>query len=118
MPLSLIQDSGGIFSIRHEGEIRLGVFRTDVDPLDALLGQDCRSHVILLDLSRTTYIDSSGVAWLLKQHKRCNEAKGSLILHSVPPSVVSIFKLLHLEKFLKIADDEMSARELAKGGAH
>lgn len=117
MALSLIQDSGDLCLIAYEGELRQGVFRPDVDPLEAIIGPDRQGRTILMDLSRTSYIDSSGVSWLVKQHKVSLEAKGGFILHSVPPSVMSIFKLLHLDRLLRFAEDEHSARTLAGGGA-
>lgn len=115
MPLTLSQESGDFSLVAFEGELGLGVFGHGVDPLEELVGQDVHRRTILLDLSRTSYIDSSGVSWLVKQHKLCLEAKGMLIIHSVPPAVMSVFKLLHLDRLLKFAEDGQSARTMAVG---
>jgi anti-sigma B factor antagonist len=115
MQLSIVGIEGQVCSLRSEGEIRLGDNRTQVDPIDGLLGANRNDRTILLDLSRTTYIDSSGVGWLVKHHKLANDANGKLILHSVPPQVQSIFKLLHLQSIFHVVDDEKAAKALAAG---
>jgi anti-anti-sigma factor len=115
MQLSIVGIEGQVCSLRSEGEIRLGDNRTQVDPIDGLLGASRNDRTILLDLSRTTYIDSSGVGWLVKHHKLANEANGKLILHSVPPQVQSILKLLHLQSIFHVVDDEKAAKAMAAG---
>jgi anti-sigma B factor antagonist len=117
MQLSIAAIEGQVCSLRSEGEIRMGDTRSQVDPIDGLLGAYRKDRVILLDLSRTTYIDSSGVGWLVKHHKLANESGGTLILHSVPPQVQSIFKLLHLQSIFHIAEDERAAKALAQASA-
>ncbi len=37
------------------------------------------------------------------------------MLHSLPPAILAILRLLHMERFLRIVDDERAARALAKG---
>jgi anti-anti-sigma factor len=118
MQLSIVGIDGQVCSLRSEGEIRMGDNRTQVDPIDGLLGAYRKDRTILLDLSRTTFIDSSGVGWLVKHHKLANEANGKFILHSVPPQVQSIFKLLHLQTILNVVEDEKAAKAMsqAQGG--
>ncbi len=48
-------------------------------------------------------------------HKHCQEAGGILVLHSVPPSIMAILKLLHMDRYLNIVEDEFTARALALG---
>lgn len=114
MQLSLNGEDGRISSLRAEGEIRLGTMPNVGDPLRALLGPDRKDRYLLLDLSRTSYIDSCGVGWIVRQHKVAKENGGGLILHSVPPSVMQILKLLRLETILEITEDEATAKALAK----
>ena len=38
-----------------------------------------------------------------------------LVLHSLPPAILAILRLLRMERFLRIAEDERSAQALARG---
>ena len=116
MKLNLISEEAGVSRLQTEGEIRLSEQPMDPQLLGSLLGPDCYQKKILLDMSRTPYIDSSGVSWLVNFHKKCHGAKGILVVHSVPPSIMSILKLLHIDRYLNIVEDESAAQTMALGG--
>jgi anti-anti-sigma factor len=116
MKLSLRSEEGGICRIQTEGEIRFGEQTRDPHQVEGLLGPDGYRRKILLDLQNTPYIDSSGVSWLVNFHKHCREAGVSLVLHSVPPSIMAILKLLHMDRYLNIVEDEQAARAVVLGG--
>jgi anti-anti-sigma factor len=115
MKLTLRFDEGKVCQIQTEGDIRLSEQPRDSHQLESLLGSDAYRRKILLDLQRTPYIDSSGVSWLVNFHKHCLDAGGVLVLHSVPPSILAILKLLHMDRYLNIVEDEFTARALALG---
>ena len=117
MKLSLQSEEDGIVRLQNEGEIRLGDQLRERSSVEEVLGPDCYSRRILLDLRNTSYIDSAGVGWLVKFHKLCQQFGGVLVLHSLPPAIMAILRLLHMERFLHIVDDERAARSLAKGEA-
>ena len=83
--------------------------------LESLLGPDCYGRKILLDLQNTPYIDSSGVSWLVNFHKHCHEAGGILVVHSVPSSIMAILKLLHIDRYLNLVEDEQAAQDHGPG---
>jgi anti-anti-sigma factor len=85
------------------------------DPLDALLGVGCAKSAILLDLSRTTYIDSAAVSWFIRCNKACKAEGGCFVIHSIPPMVKQVLQLLHMEKILHLAENEAQARVIAEG---
>jgi anti-anti-sigma factor len=118
MKLSLRSEEAGVCRMQTEGEIRLGQQPRDPYQVEALLGPDCYRRKILLDLQNTPYIDSSGVSWLVSFHKHCREAGGILVLHSIPPSIMAILKLLHMDRYLNLVEDEQAARIVAQGGDH
>jgi anti-anti-sigma factor len=115
MKLNLRSEEGGICRVQTEGDIRFSEQPRDPHQLEALLGSDCYRRKIALDLQHTPYIDSSGVSWLVNFHKHCREAGGILVLHSVPPSIMAILKLLHMDRYLNIVEDEQTAQALALG---
>jgi anti-sigma B factor antagonist len=117
MKLSLCSEDPLLCRLQTEGDIRLSDQPRDAKIIESLLGTECYARKILLDLQRTPYIDSSGVAWLLNFHKHCREAGGVLVLHSVPPAVMAILKLLHVDRHLNLVEDEQAARVMALGAS-
>jgi anti-anti-sigma factor len=115
MKLNLRSDEAGVCRLQTEGEIRLSDQSRDLHLVESLLGPDCYARRILLDLQNTPYMDSSGVSWLVGFHKRCREAGGMLVLHSIPPSIMAILKLLHMDRYLNLVDDEQAAQVMVLG---
>ncbi|AOP36346.1 anti-anti-sigma factor [Leptospira tipperaryensis] len=67
---------------------------------------DDGSTVLLLDLSETTHIDSSGLAVLISTQARLmKQAKGGLVLYSIPNSIMKIFELTRLDKLIAMTID-------------
>jgi len=116
MKLNLRSDEAGFCRIQTDGEIRLSDQSGDTRLVESLLGPDCYRRKILLDLQNTPYMDSSGVSWLVNFHKHCRAAGGILVLHSIPPSIMSILKLLQMDRYLNLVEDEQAARVVAMGG--
>jgi len=115
MKINIRSDDGVLVRLESEGEIRLSDMGRDGNPIETALGRDGYARKVLLDLQKTPYIDSSGVAILIRCHKRCQDAGGQFIMHSIPPSIMQILKLLHMERHLNLVDDEESAVTLALG---
>jgi anti-anti-sigma factor len=114
MNLSLVSSTDGVRCVACSGEVTMLGVRGD-DPLASLIGPDGFSRTVLLDLGRTTYMDSAAIGWLFGLHKKFKQAGGRLILHSVPPLVDQVFQLLKLPTVLHVAGDEAAARALAGG---
>ena len=108
---------GECISVDTEGKITQSDFSPGAEPLAQLLGPDVYKRVVLLNLSESDYIDSSGVGWLLNIHKRFREAGGSLVIHSLSPMVTQILRVLKMEQVLQVASDVSSARALACGAS-
>jgi len=73
---------------------------------------------VLLSLEATPFVDSSGLAWLVATHRRLREAGGKLVLHSIPPGVVDLLKIMSLDQVLNLADDESAKLFLTPGGKY
>ena len=85
--------------------------------LEDLLGADCYTRSVLVDLNYVDFIDSSGIGWLLGQNRRFQAAGGKLVLHSIPPVVRHTLKVLRMESVFRLAKDESAACSLARGEA-
>jgi len=116
MHLTLVSEDQGIVRIRNEGPITIAEFQPGTEPLEVLLGPDCFIRKVLLDLGETPIIDTSGVSWLLNCHNRFMARGGVLVLHSTPPLINNMLRLLSVDQVLRIADDDATARALALGG--
>ena len=68
------------------------------------------SAQILVNLSRATYIDSSGLGILMAARKETLQGGGRFVLCGMIKDVRLVFDLTRLNKFFEIYDDETQAR--------
>jgi anti-anti-sigma factor len=114
MQLKMVSDDGKLVRVRCEGRITLVDVAGDSDPLaDLLAGHGGFGRKVLLDLERATFLDSSGIGWLLVCHKRFVQGGGRFVVHSTPPLVLNVVNLIRLPLVVSFAPDEPAAEELA-----
>ncbi len=114
MRLTLLSHSEQLIRLECEGDITQYQFTPGRDPVQDLLGPYIYRQCVLLSLEKTTYIDSSGISWLISTHKQFERAGGRLILHTLTPMVQQVVQLLKLNTILTIAGSEADARQLAQ----
>ncbi len=68
------------------------------------------SAQILVNLSRATYIDSSGLGILMAARKDTLQGGGRFVLCGMTKDVRMVFELTRLDKFFEIYEDEARAR--------
>src|SRR5262245_2037329 len=115
MQLTVISDDKEFVRLQCAGQVTQTEVQNRRDPVESLLGWDGYGRKVLLNMDKTTDIDSSGVSWLLVLHKHFAQAGGNLVLHTVPPAVNQVLQLLRMNLVLRIAPDEKAARALAQG---
>ena len=114
MQLKMDHPNGEVLRVNLEGRVVHGELNSESEPLQNLLGPVIYSRQVLLNMDAVTYIDSLGVGWLLKCHKRFREGGGKLIIHSVPPLAMQVLRVLQLERVLNLAESEtLAAAQLA-----
>lgn len=116
MQLSQLPSDGAVTLVRCSGKISQSEIQHDRDPLGELLGQGAYGRRVLFDLSQTSYIDSSGISWMLTMHKRFRNSGGKIVYHSAPPLVQQTLDLLRMNLILSLAPDLEAARGLAPEG--
>jgi ABC-type transporter Mla MlaB component len=116
MQLTLLSLDSDSIRVQCEGSISQQSITPGSTPFETLLGMNCFRHKVLLNLEKTHYIDSSGISWLMTQHKQFLKGGGKLILYAVPPMVNQVLQLLRMSSILNIATDEAAARTLVQGG--
>lgn len=114
MKLTLLSTDDKVVALRCEGQITLAHIKPGLDHLEQAAGMGAYNRCVLIDLEKTTYIDSAGVGWLMACHKRFKSYGGRMILHSIPPLVQQTLDLLKLHRIFSLAADEASARRLSQ----
>ena len=115
MELTVASDDGGVLRLQLAGSITQDDLWPFSDPMLELLGEEGYARKVALSLADVDFIDSSGISWLLVRHKRFRQAEGKLVIHSVPPMVAEVVKMLRLNLVFLLADDETAAAALAEG---
>ncbi|PHS17681.1 MAG: hypothetical protein COA78_02855 [Blastopirellula sp.] len=114
MELQLISHQDKLVRVAVSGIINQDTTSRDNEPLEALIGLETYNHTVMLNMTDTDLIDSSGIGWLLNCHKRFGDGGGRLIIHSLPPIVANVFKLMRLETVFSMSDNEETAERLAQ----
>ncbi len=112
MELRLLSDNGDVLHIETVGGKVQPHLPKAFGPLDALLGSLGYGQRVMLNLAETRFIDSSGLSWLVVCHKRFIQGGGKLVIHSVRPTIMDLFKMMRLEMVLNVAENESAARKL------
>jgi anti-sigma B factor antagonist len=101
---------------RTAGDVQVvdlaGRFDTNtVPPVSAWLEQvtSTPGARVLVNLSNTTFVDSTALATLVQALKRCQQVKGDLFLCGLKRPVYMIFELTRLDKAFNIFVDEEHA---------
>lgn len=115
MEVTLVAQEGGVVRLRAAGDITHTTLAESPDPIGRLLGKDGFAQTVLLSLEKVSFMDSSGVGWLLGCRRRFREGGGQFVLHSIPPNILEILQVMRLEQVLRLAPDETTALALAQG---
>ena len=111
----LNESDGSIAELRLSGHVTGDALaEAACDPIQ-LLGGDAYARRLMVDMSGTEFLDSSGIGWLVQQNKLFNNTGGKLVFHSVPPMVARVIQLMSLHRVLRIAADAVTARSLVEG---
>jgi anti-sigma B factor antagonist len=107
MGFSQIKDQSGVAVLQVEGQLIVGNRQELKDLVQAALDRGERR--LLIDFSRTGYIDSSGLGALVSISKRIREAGGELRLSGLNEDLRSLFELTKLDTLFSIADTPQQA---------
>ena len=116
MPITLarsVAPSSGILCLAAEGEATGASLDANPFPLDTILGADCHSHIVIMDMDRVTYLNSAAIGHLISLQKSFKIAGGKLILHSLQPQIRQLLNMLKIERIIAIAPDAAAAQSMA-----
>jgi anti-anti-sigma regulatory factor len=110
----MVSSEDAVDRVRCSGQVMRYRTPEGPHPLQELLGPDAFARRVLFDMAPTTFMDSSGVAWLLACHRRFESAGGCVVYHSLPPDVdYTLRELLQLDRVLRVAGDAEEAEKKA-----
>lgn len=64
---------------------------------------------LVISLEQVTYLDSSGLGMLIELFRRVRGYEGRMVVCAVPPQVMGLFQITHLDKFFPIFATEAEA---------
>jgi anti-sigma B factor antagonist len=102
-----IKDASGVAVVQVEGQLIVGNRQELKDLIQAALDRGDRR--LLIDFSRTGYIDSSGLGALVSISKKIREAGGELRLSGLNEDLRSLFELTKLDTLFAIAETPKQA---------
>lgn len=114
MAITSLENLGGIVRLLARGHFVQSTLPSS-DPVGDVLGPTGYGQKVLLSLAEVKFFDSTGLGWLLKCNKRFREAGGVLVVHSIPPVVLDMMRVMGLSQVLRLADDEQSALAMIQG---
>ncbi|HEU4700649.1 MAG TPA: STAS domain-containing protein [Gemmatimonadales bacterium] len=107
MGFSETKGENGVLTVQVEGQLIVGNRQALKDLIQQALDRgDTR---ILIDFTRTGYIDSSGLGALVSISKKVREAGGELRLAGLNEDLRSLFELTKLDTLFAIADTREQA---------
>ena len=107
MGFSQSKDPSGVTLVQAEGQLIVGNRQELKELVQAALDRNERR--ILIDFSRTGYIDSSGLGALVSISKRVRETGGHLRLSGLNEDLRSLFELTKLDTLFAIAETSQQA---------
>ena len=107
MSFSQTKDASGVAVVQVDGQLIVGNRQELKDLVQQALEQGERR--LLIDFSRTGYIDSSGLGALVSLSKKIREAGGELRLSGLNEDLRSLFELTKLDTLFAIAETPQQA---------
>ena len=102
------RNRGGVTILEPKGKITIGVGDIALrDAVDEALTAGARR--ILIDFSRVTRMDSSGMAELVAAYKRISDAGGQIKLLQLPSNIRDVLGITQIARVFDIYEDEDEA---------
>jgi anti-sigma B factor antagonist len=101
------KDRSGVAVVQVEGQLIVGNRQELKELVQAALDKGERR--ILIDFSRTGYIDSSGLGALVSISRKIREAGGELRLSGLNEDLRSLFELTKLDTLFAVAETPQQA---------
>ena len=102
-----VETKGDITICHLDGEININSSPDIKKSIDKLIAK--KAPKIIVNLSKVSYVDSSGLATLVEILKNMRVYGGRLRLTNMAPKIKSLFEITKLEKLFEIMADDAAA---------
>jgi anti-anti-sigma factor len=102
------EDRDGLVHVVLRGELDLSTVGKVQDELRRV--EASAPAVVVLDLSKLTFLDSTGLRCVVTADERARDAGRRLVVVRGPESVQRVFSITRLEERLEIVDDASAVR--------
>ena len=99
MPVTCKENNRSLMA-RVAGELDHHGAKSVMEELDRRIDQ-ARPRELTLDLGGLTFTDSSGIAVLLRAHRRMGQIQGSMRVVNTPDQAVRVFRAAGLERIIR-----------------
>ncbi|MFD1395101.1 anti-sigma F factor antagonist [Kroppenstedtia eburnea] len=103
-----ISQQRDVLVVRLDGELDHHSATEVRERIDREWSKGIHGHLVL-NLSKLTFMDSSGLGVILGRYRRISEMDGKMVLCAVQPSVYRLFELSGMMKILPFCEDEQTA---------
>ncbi len=91
---------------------KIGAREAQIVEVDVKTAAPSREWRIVLNLTEVMLLASMGLGMLVTLHKECAAQGGKLAIFGLSTDILTLLKITHLERVLKIAPDRESALKL------
>ena len=107
MKIQVKSNSQGIETIALQGELD---FHTSQELRTEFLKiSERKAPKVICDLSKVSYVDSSGLAAFIELFQQMKRYGGKIALYGLVPAVRSVFEVARLDSILKLVQGEKEA---------
>lgn len=97
--------------LHYTGELTLECVQEAKEETEGYVSSDA-VHTLVIDLSRTVFLDSSGIGFLVHIHNRMQSQDKKLYLYNLSLQVKKTLGLVKLLDFFHILDSEAELKQL------
>ena len=109
-----IAGKGKLCVLQHTGELTLETIPEVKNQTEPYMDND-EIQMLVIDLSKTTFLDSSGIGLLVHVNNRMRSRDKKLYLFNLSPQVKKSLSLVRLLDFFNILEDETALESLVQG---
>ena len=103
------REEAGVIIITLEGEVDISVTELIREKIRKLWEE--KKKAILVDMTKVSYIDSSGLGLLVETRQEMEKYRGEIRLFGLTSDVQKVFELTRLNNFFSIFTTEKEALE-------
>lgn len=100
--------------MRLSGYVDAHTFPRFEEKLSSVADDDTR---LVLDLAELTYINSTGLGFLMKTYRDLSERNGDLVVAGMSDKIQKIFDLLGFSRLIRTFDSESAALQALAGAS-